>query len=358
MIYTACMTTSKEASMSDDDTAKKAKGGFARALALSSEERKDIARKAASARWDHDLPLASHEGDFDLGSKSISCAVLPNGKRLITQAAFLRTLGRSRSPKAGTGVLSTAEGLPFFLQAEALQPFISDDLKASTTPIFYRTKSGGKGVGYDALLLPQVAEVYLKFRDAMLAEKGSIPTQYKHIIEAADILMRGLANVGIIALVDEATGYQRDRAKDALEKILEAFIAKELRPWVKTFPDEYYAQIFRLRGMTYPRDTVKKPQYFGLLTNDIVYRRLAPGVLEELRNTTPRGTDGRLKHHLHRRLTEDMGHPKLREHLASVVTIMKLSRDYDDFKRKLDQIHVRFGENYELSLEEMPEGGL
>ncbi len=341
-----------------DGNSRKAKGGIARAKALNPEERRDIARKAASARWDSNLLLASHEGEFNLGKESISCAVLPNGKRLVTQAAFLRSLGRSRSPKAGTGVLSTVDGLPFFLQADVLKPFVSDELKASTTPVFYRTKKGGKGVGYDANLLPQVGEVYLRFRDAMLVEKGEIPTQYRHIVKAADILMRGLANVGIIALVDEATGYQRDRAKDALERILGAFIAKELRPWVPTFPDEYYTQIFRLRGMSYPRDTVKKPRYFGLLTNDIIYGRLAPGVLEELRNTTPRRPDGRLKHHLHRRLTEDMGHPKLREHLASVVTIMKLSKDYEDFKRKLDQIHTRYGNNLELPFDDVPETGL
>ena len=108
-----------------------------------------------------------------------------------------------------------------------LKPFISDALMESTTPIFYRTKAGGKGVGYDATLLPQVAEVYLKFRDACLREEGKVPKQFSHIVAAADTLMRGLANVGIIALVDEATGYQRDRARDALEKILEAFIAKD-----------------------------------------------------------------------------------------------------------------------------------
>jgi hypothetical protein len=193
----------------------------------------------------------------------------------------------------------------------------------------------------------------------MLATKVRVPTQYKHIVHAADILMRGLANVGIIALVDEATGYQRDRAKDALQRILEEFIAKELRPWVRTFPDDYYAQMFRLRGMNWPRDTVKKPQYFGHLTNDIVYKRLAPGVLEELRKTTPKGAAGRYKHQLHRRLTDDVGHPKLREHLASVITIMKLSNNYEDFKRKLDRIHAPYGQTMEIPFDaNPPETGL
>jgi P63C domain len=98
------------------------------------------------------------------------------------------------------------------------------------------------------------------------------------IAQQCEILVRGFARVSIIALVDEATGFQRDRAKNALAQILEAFVAKELQPRIKTFPDDYYAQLFRLRGLEYPNDSVKRPQYFGTLTNDIVYKRLAPGV--------------------------------------------------------------------------------
>jgi hypothetical protein len=323
----------------------KSKGGFARSEALSPQERKDIARKAASARWDGDLPIATHEGDFGLGDAVVSSAVLPNGKRIITQATFLRALGRSRSPKAGTGIFSTADGVPFFLQAEILQPFITDALMQATTPIFYRTLSGGKGVGYDAQLLPKVADVYLKFRDQCLVERGEIPKQYRHITKAADLLVRGLANVGIIALIDEATGYQRDRAKDALERILQAFIAKELRPWVHTFPDDFYQHLFRLRGLQYPRDSVKRPQYFGHLTNNIVYARLAPKVLEELKKIVPRNLQGRHRFHLHRRLTEDIGHPKLREHLASVVTLMRISEGYQQFENYLDKAHPKYNEN-------------
>src|SRR5262245_32605635 len=204
----------------------------------------------------------------------------------------------------------------------------------STNPIFYRTMSGGRGVGYDARLLPQVAEVYLKFRDEILHRTGEIPPRYERMITAADILIRALANVGIIALVDEATGFQHDRAATALAEILEKFIAKELRPWVQTFPNQYYAELFRLRGLDFPRDSVKRPRYFGHLTNDIIYARLAPKVLEELKSATPRAPDGRHKHQLHRRLSEDFGHPKLKEHLASVLTAMQLSDDYEDFLRK------------------------
>lgn len=326
-----------------DEPNGKAKGGVARREALTPERRSEIARKAAATRWESELPLATHEGEFKLGEEVVACAVLPGGMRVITQATFLRSLGRSRSPKAGTGVLSTVDQLPFFLQAEVLRPFISEELAMATAPLFYRTISGGKGVGYDARLLPKVAEVYLKYRDSCLAATGKVPARYKDIFRSADILMRGLANVGIIALVDEATGFQRDRARDALATILEEFIAKELRPWVRTFPNEFYSQLFRLRGLNFPRDSVSRPKYFGHLTNDIIYKRLAPGVLQALKNSTPKDSKGRYKQRLFQRLTDDVGHPKLREHLASVISLMKISNNYAQFEKFLGQAHPRYG---------------
>jgi hypothetical protein len=324
-------------------------GGARRAEILPPERKSEIARAGAMARWNKDLPEATYEGEFTLGGTPIACAVLPNGTRIITQAAFLRALGRSRSPKAGTGVLSTVDELPFFLQADALKPFISDDLAMSTNPIFYKAKSGGRGVGYDARLLPQVAEVYLQFRDAKLRAREKIPARYEGMIVAADILIRALANIGIIALVDEATGFQRARAHDALARILEEFIAKELQPYVRMFQDSFYQELFRLRGLDYPKDTVKRPQYFGHLTNDIVYARLAPGVLDELRKISPRREDGRLVYPFTRRLTENKGLQKLHDHLVSVETIMRLSKDYDtDFMEKLDLLHPRWDKTMKL----------
>ena len=337
----------------------KVKGGRARAKALTSEQKSEIARKAAKARWSSKLPTAEYEGSFDIGDASISCAVLPTGTRIITQSAFLQAIGRSRSPKANTGVLSTVDELPFVLRANVLKPFISKELEKSTTPMFYLTEKGTKAVGYDASLLPLVADVYLKFRDDRLENKGAVPKNYQHIIKASDILIRGLANVGIIALVDEATGFQRDRAASALADILEEFIAKELQPWVKTFPDVYYEEIFRLRGLDFPKATVKKPQYFGHLTNDIIYKRLAPAVLDELKNSSPKDKKGRRKHKLFQKLTPEIGHPKLREHMASVTAIMKLSDDYDDFKIKLDKVHPKYNETMSIEFDaDDKEGGL
>ena len=163
-------------------------------------------------------------------------------------------------------------------------------------------------------------------------------------------MMRGLAHVGIVALVDEATGFQNERAKNALAQILEAFIAKELQPWVQTFPTDYYQELFRLRGLSFPRESVKRPQYFGHLTNDIIYKRLAPAVLDELRRVTPRNEDGRPKAKYFQSLTANAGYPKLREHIGKVIAMMQLSTDYADFKVKLERLLPPYTDQIPLPL--------
>lgn len=70
--------------------------------------------------------------------------------------------------------------------------------------------------------------------------------------------MRVFARVGITALVDEATGYQYDREKNELQKILKAYIAEDLLPWQKRFPDIYYKELFRLNGWDFTVNGIKK----------------------------------------------------------------------------------------------------
>jgi len=275
-----------------DQLTGRAKGGLARAQALSAEERVEQSRRAAKARWDDAIPVATHIGELKIGDLVLPCAVLADGTRVISQGGVTTAFG----PVAGGWQLRKrassehAGDLPSFLVAASLTPFISSELRTLVcTPRKYRDPRGGPiRVGLEATLLPKVCEVWLQARDAKALTKIQLP-----VADRADVLVRGLAHTGIIALVDEATGFQRDRAKDALAKILEAFIAKELQPWIQTFPSEFYQELFRLRGLEYPTDSVKRPQYFGWLTNDIVYKRLAPGVLEELKRVTVKNDAGR-----------------------------------------------------------------
>ena len=321
----------------------RAKGGIARAKQLTSKERKAIARSGAVARWGiESLPRAvcsSEDTPLRIGGVDLDAYVLEDGTRVLSQAGFLRALGRNKR-----AAYRSIE-VPPMLQGTGLEPYLTPEILAKSRPIAFRAPNGTRANGYRAELLPDVCEIYLKARDA-----DRLAANQRPIAKQAEILMRGLATVGIIALVDEATGYQELRARDNLARILEAFIEKELQPWVQTFPDDYYRQMFRLRGLRFPSDPVKRPQYFGMLTNDIVYKRLAPGVLDELKRVTPRTDTGRHKYKLFQHLTTNVGYPKLREHLGSVVAIMKLSDGWHDFTEKLNRLHPRYGAQLLLPL--------
>jgi hypothetical protein len=146
----------------------------------------------------------------------------------------------------------------------------------------------------------------------------------------------------MIALVDEATGYQYVRARNALQEVLEKFISNEFRKWVKTFPDEFYRELFRLRNWPFKEDVVRKTPLVGKLTLDLVYDRLAPGVRQRLEEVNPKNEKGQRKHKLFQRLTEDIGDPSLRAHLASVITLMKVSDDWDTFKKMMNRALPRY----------------
>lgn len=222
----------------------------------------------------------------------------------------------------------------------------------STKPVFYRTKSGGKGVGYDARLILRVATVYLKLRDHSLSEKGSIPSRYAHMIGAAEAIRTALADVGIIALVDEATGYQDVRNRLALQEIFDAVLRKELAAWAKRFPDEFYKQIFRLRGWEWKGRHINPPQIVGHYTNDLVYNRLQPGLRQELESRMPKTDTGNRKGRLQQLFTDDIGHPMLAQHIHMVTMFMKAAGTWEEFKRNLDKVTPKLGGTYELPLEE------
>ena len=251
-----------------------------------------------------------------IGDIEIPCYVLEDGTRILTQYGFYRAIGRSGKPAKGRG--SGFDKLAPFLDLDNLKPYINSELAHSTKPIQFKPPKRAVAWGYRAEILPKVCEVYIKARD-----DGNLLKSQKKFADVCEIIMKGLSQVGIIALVDEVTGYQKFRAQLALTEILEKFIAKELRPWAKTFPDEFYENLFRLKGWKYDPGSVKRPMLIGKLTNDLIYDRLAPGVLDELKKITPKDSKGRLKQHYHRRLTEDIGHPRLREHIAAVMALQR-----------------------------------
>ena len=325
--------------MSQRVTELAAMGGKARAKKLSAQQRAEIAREGAMARWSGPRLFARYGDEsrpLRIGPIEIPCYVLSDGRRVLSQRGLQGGIGLSRS--AGKSGARRIAQLLASLDAKGLD---TSELTARVNhPVRFMPPHGGNMAdGYEATILPDICEVVVKADQA-----GKLLPQQRHVADQCRILLHGFANVGIIALVDEATGYQDVRARDALAKILEEFVAKELRKWVRTFPIDYFKELCRLRGIPFPTGAMKLPPYFGHLTNDIVYSRLAPGVLDEIKQRNPvvktaTSTAGYRKNKNFQWLTDDVGAPRLHQHLGNAITLMKACPDggWEMFKGLIDR---------------------
>lgn len=321
---------------------------------LTQEERRDLARRAAQARWASQyegIPHATHEGPLRIRDIEFDCAVLDDAEctRVISEAKFMSALGIYRS-----GALSvrrwSRDGaqIPLFLAHKNLKPFAENHLgTVHFQPERYVTLKGNVAHGIPAKVIPTVCEIWI---DA--DREGVLGKTQKIIAAKSDILLRGFAQVGIIALVDEATGYQDLRPRRALEKILDKYLLKNFAAWAKRFPDEFYEEMFRLREWEWRGRKTNPPGIVGHYTRDLVYLRLAPGLLEELEKRNPKSENGSRKAKHHQWLSEDIGHPKLRDHLIQVITLMRACGDWETFYHLLDRALPKVNETLMLPFTE------
>lgn len=361
------------ADMFESETrAAKSAGGKARAGALSAEERSNIASKAAKKRWEEKreeeqrlqggpagMPtiLEGFSSTLDLVGANIPCAVIdgPNGvKRVLTENGITLALLGSRSgasKRLKKSFEESGELLPLFVAPRQLHKFITPQLlDGPLKAIDYW--DGSKVVrGYEASILPAVCNIWLEAR-----EKGALQAQQLAKAQKAEILARALAETGIVALVDEATGYQSVRPQNALQEYLKHVVREQLAAWVKKFPDEFFENIYKLRGWTWPGMKKNRYSVVGLYIRDLVYDRLGPGVLAELERKSPKDENGSRGNKLHQWLTDDVGDPMLAQHLHTLIMFQRLAISngygWQRFVNMVDQVLPKKGATLELPLDD------
>ena len=281
-----------------------------------------------------DKLLVRYSGEIDLGGVIIPCYVLNNGMRVISSRKMQEAL---KMVDADEGKLGSGATLTRILTQKTLNPFITKYIDVvNFKPIICYDK-GNIIHGYRATDLADICDCFLEARKSIkLSPRQTI------IAEQCEILMRSFARVGIIALVDEATGYDKakEKAKSELQKFLTQFIREEAAKWVKTFNDQFFEDIYKMRKWTWS-DTSKRPGVVGTWIKDIVYDRLAP-VLPSLENLNPKDERGNRRYKHHQFLTDDIGIPKLKQHLEAIHAIAILA-DYDwyRFNAFLDKAYPR-----------------
>ena len=234
-----------------------------------------------------------------------------------------------------------------YLSAKNLQPFVPEKFKEKSLDqaAIILDIGGRKAHCYEGEDIVDIIGMYLDARkkERIDQKKILLPSQ-EHLADQAEIIIKSLAKVGIAGLIDEATGYQYVREKDALQAYLEKIIRKEIAAWVQMFPNEFFEQIHRLHGWKWSGPG-RSPSVVGKYINDLVYSRLGPGVLNDLRKVNPKNEKGRRKATHHQWLTEDIGHPMLAQHLYSVTSLMRGFEEWNKFYDFANRIYPKYDEH-------------
>lgn len=295
--------------------------------------------------------FGSDKTPLKLGALELPCYVLENGMRVFSGRGMQKAIGSNS--KSGTWLSN-------FIASEAIKPYLMEVKAGETCPYeqmqspiqFYRNDAGGSqpiAYGYEATLLIDLCDAIIK-----AGETGyEIPVEY---VRNANVIIRAVAKTGIIALVDEATGYDKEktRAKDALQTFLNQFLQEEAAKWVKTFDDQFFEDLYKMRGWNW-NYTSKKPGVVGIWINNIVYQRLAPG-LDKLNELNPKNANGNRSHKHHQFLSRDIGLPRLKQYLEAVHAIAIISRYnwnqfIDNLNRAYPQQHQQLTLDFELNNE-------
>lgn len=260
-------------------------------------------------------PFAKYEGKLDLGGATVDCYVLDTGERVISLGATVRSLTNTDH-----------SNLAQYLGVSALKPYIDKDAVYASTIEFYIHGASGNGKGITAETFLDICRAYV----TALAKGDLTTSKQQEIAFRSSILLSACAKTGLIALIDEATGYQYERAQDALQVKLRAFIAEELRDWEKTFPDELWEQFGRLTHWQGPLHS--RPKWWGKLVLELIYYALDPDIAEYLRTHKPPPRHGM---NYHQWLTQDVGLKSLITHIYEVIGIAKTCQSMVELREKI-----------------------
>ncbi len=316
---------------------KAARGGKARAEVLTKEKKSEIAKKGANARWSNEVPEVLYSGILKLGDVELPCYVTVDGERLISGRGMqeaLRLVDKDL-PESGQKPGSRMTRL---LNNKKLNNLI---FKGKSQDHFLPKKIRFQGKlinGHNSEMLVDICEGMLEARALQIG----LTARQEIVAAQCEMLVRAFAKVGIAALIDEATGYQNIRPADSLKTYLETILLKDLASWVKRFPDEYYENIYKLKGWDWPGMSKNRYSVVGKYTNDLIYERIAPGLKEEFDSRNPKDAKGNRKSK-HHQWFDEMGEKLYAQQMFTVLTIQraclkKAGDKWNHFKSMMDEL--------------------
>ncbi len=268
------------------------------------------------------IPKATHWGDLPVGDVTLPCYVLDTGERVFALKGIM------------VGLMEIEGGpLADYLMVKSLKSYLPSDLipdQDSNIPALIEFDTGTKGFAQHALGLPVERFMDLCVAYSMAAEKEQLTERQQKIAQNATRFLRATAKVGIIALVDEVTGYQYERLQDALQIKLKLFLEEEMRPWEATFPDDLWVEFQRLTNWSGPLHL--RPKWWGKLVNELIYGYLDEDVFNWLKNNAPKPRYGQ---NYHQWLSSQFGLKKLIEHIWLTIGMARACHTIEELRERM-----------------------
>lgn len=311
----------------------RAKGGIARAEALSPETRSEIAKKGARGRWGL---KATHKGNFrDEFGIDVDCYVLNDEQK--TAVISQRGMGEA------LGLGSSGSRLPRFVAGKTISQYVGPELREKLEkPVVFQAQVGGPDTltqvhGYDVTILIDLCKAITEAE----AEKKLLPHQAS-IGKQAHVILNASAKAGIKGLVYALAGYNATR--EEVIAAFKTFVREEAREYEKEFPAQLYREWYRLYEL--PKPERNRPWKFMHLTVEQVYKPLARsnGKILELTKKARKGSPSERHKKLHQFLSE-IGVKVLRTHLGQLLGIAQVSASKEQYEKNVNKV---FGTQQEL----------
>jgi hypothetical protein len=320
----------------NEPASKQSLGGTARAEKLPAKERKAIASRAAKARWQaakeeakriedpNYIPDTLCEGEMEIGTVKIECYVLDNFKRVISKRGMAKALGMK------------SEGGNVFMKAmgrKGLGSVMDDKLRSQLdNPLIFKPLTSDLGHGYDATILIDICDAIIE-----AAKTDKLGPNQDALALQAEIIIRASAKLGIVALVDDATGFIADKRRQRYLELFKEFIREEVQEYEGEFPDQLFDVMYKIYGLPRRADAKNHPRFFSKFIRKYIYQPLASSngaILEMLdeKNPVVYASGGR-RYKMFQFLSDVVGLPALRAHLWQVIGIGNSVKNKAQFER-------------------------
>ncbi|MGH8037211.1 MAG: P63C domain-containing protein [Stenotrophomonas sp.] len=259
-----------------------------------------------------DLPKISHLGVVRFGSIDAEAVVLEDGRRGFLAKQFAKVLGYTEKTRSGRFDRFLADFAPIYMKEKG----------KAKSPVL----NPGKGGRAQFIAAEAVMEAVGNVLRAAVA--GKTHSQQARQVSACVEINLALGMVGLVALIDEATGYQYHRAPDALQDLIGKLIRTQVADWQRRFEPAYYAALAKVTGTRAVSGANGRPPIWGHITRKWVYEVCFPQeVLEEVAQRQEGGEK------LHQWLTAG-GVEAVAKQKERVTLMAASSANYKDFEAR------------------------